>query len=120
MSRIDLDTKYSNLIDELTNLTGKLNTFIHGDAATTISTNSGVIKSLAGLVADLKKYRYTQKVIDHRTYANMMGDRFNIEDGLLIRVWGDTPELNGLYMKESEYDVVKLSYQDLLDILPIP
>lgn len=114
---IDLDSKYSALIDELQALTAKFSVFLNGPADQVITTDSGPIKTLAGVIADLKKYQYVQKVVDHKTYGDMTQDS-TIEPGLLIRVWGDTTELNGLYQKNNDNTFTKLAYQGLVDLLP--
>jgi hypothetical protein len=107
------------LVEQLTNLNEQLNLFINGDADTIVVTDSGPIKSIAGIVRDLTKFRYVQKVIDHRLYSDMVADDLNLEDGLLIRVWGDT-EANGLYKKLGALDYAKVSYTDLYDLGSIP
>ena len=113
---LNLDAQYSALIDQFTALNAKLNSFINGGASTTIVTDAGTIKSLAGVIADLNKFRYVQKIIDHRLYIDMIADDLNIEVGLLVRVWGDTILIDGIYEKVSAGVYNKINYSDLLAI----
>lgn len=118
-----LDTKYSQLIDQLTKFNEKLDTFINGDEDETVVVNSGTIKSLSGTIKDLNRFRYVQKVINHRLYADMIAADINIEDGMLIRIWGDTILINGIYKKDSTNVYTKIIYSDLYDLkgfLPNP
>lgn len=120
---LNLDTQYSDLIAQMAILNQKLSLFVNGDAQTVIPTDAGAIKSLAGVVSSLNKFKYVQKVVDHRLYSDMVGDDLNLEVGILIRVWGDTGTVNGLYLKTATATFVKSSYNDLYDLrdfLPNP
>ena len=110
---LNLDTQYSALIDQFIALNAQLNSFINGDIHTTIVTNAGTIKSLSGIIADLNKFRFVQRIIDHRLHIDMITDDLNINIGLLIRVYGDTPIINGIYIKTATGVYSKISYSDL-------
>lgn len=121
MTELTLDQKYASLIDELSVLNTKFDKFMNGDEYATIPVEGGNnIKSLSGITKDLRSFKYVQRVINHRLYQDMVDDL--IEEGMLIRVWGDTEEINGLYKKKSiGFD--KVSYSDLYDLrdfLPNP
>lgn len=65
----DLDTKYSNLVDALTALNSKFNSFINGDENTTIQLDSGtVIKSIAGTTSDLNNLIPIVKGYAHKEF----------------------------------------------------
>lgn len=109
------------LVAQLTQLNKQLELFIKGDADTTIATNGGLIKSIAGISRDLNQFRYVQKVIDHRLYSDMISADNDIENGMLVRIWGDNT--NGIYRKNGSLDYSKVSYSDLYDLrdfLPNP
>lgn len=118
------DQKYAQIIDQLSKLNDKYKLFINGTPSQTIPVEGGPnIKSLSGIAADLKQFKYVQRVINHRLYADMVAD--TIENGMLIRVWGDTSVVNGLYLKDSlaTSKYTKVSYSDLYDLrdfLPNP
>lgn len=113
---MNINSTQSELVAQLTQLNAKLELFINGDADTTIATtNGGVIKSIAGIARDLERLRYVQKVVDHRLQSDMLADT-DIDDGMLVRVWGDTTQINGLYQKMGELGFVKISYRDLYDL----
>lgn len=120
MTAITLDEKYKELIDSFSTLNDKLNKFINGSPSETVSIEGGSnIKTISGLASDLKSFKYVQRVINHRLYSDMLAD--TIEDGMLIRVWGND-SLNGLYKKDG-VSYQKVSYSDLYDLrdyLPNP
>lgn len=112
---LNLDQKYSDLIDQLQILNTKLDQFINGDDTVTIQTDSGIIKSLAGIIKDINTPRVLQKIIDHKTYADMTAD-LSIQEGMLIRVWGDaTVGVDGIYEYQNSV-FTKISYADLYDL----
>ena len=120
---LSLDQQYSALITQLTALNTQLNTFVNGQVTDTITTTDGrVIKSLAGLVADLNKFRYVQKIVDQRLYTDMIAADATLDVGLIVRVWGDTPTVNGLYLKQTAAvgntpgTYAKISYTSLYDL----
>jgi hypothetical protein len=113
MTPSNLESKYSMLVDQLQALNNKLDQFINGDAAVTINTGNGTIKSLAGIVEDLYTVRALQKIVDHRLLADAQADD-TILEGELVRVWGDT--LTGIYKKNSEGTLDQISYADLYDL----
>lgn len=120
---INLDQKYSKLIDDLGKLNAKFNRFINGDESVVVPTDSGGIRSVAGTVAELLRFRYVQKVIDHRLYSDMVADNANIEEGMLVRVFGDADQINGLYKKTGPASFLRVVYSDLYDLgnkLPNP
>lgn len=49
-----LEQKHSMLVDQLDSLNRKLDKFINGDENDTIATSKGVIKTIAGVVKDIK------------------------------------------------------------------
>lgn len=119
---LTLDQKYSAIIDQLGVLNTKFNRFINGDETVVVPTDSGGIRSIAGTTAELLRFRYVQKVIDHRLYSDMVADSPNIEVGMLIRVYGDTDAINGLY-KKTDTGFLRVTYSDLYDLgnkLPNP
>jgi hypothetical protein len=85
-----------------------------------------VIKSIAGIVADLNKFRFVQKIVDQRLYSDMIAADATIDVGLIVRVWGDTPTVNGLYLKQTAAVgatpavYVKISYTSLYDLTQTP
>lgn len=109
----DLDTKYSTLIDELKALNYKFSTFINGPNGETVPTSNGPIKTLTSIVSDITKIKYIQKIIDHRLYSDMIDDQLNISTGLLVRIWGDLTEVNGIYQKNTDDTFTKINYQAL-------
>lgn len=121
MTELTLDQKYASLIDELAILNGKFDKFMNGDEYATIPFEGGNnIKSLSGIAKDLRSFKYVQKVINHRLYQDMVED--TIEEGMLIRVWGDAENINGLY-KKTFIGFDKSTYSDLYDLrdfLPNP
>jgi hypothetical protein len=114
MTPSNLETKHSELVDQLEALNIKLDQFINGDASVTINTDGGTIKSLAGIVQDLYTVRALQKIVDHRLLTEAQADA-TITDGMLVRVWGDTAEINGIY-KAVTGSLTKISYADLYDL----
>ena len=127
MTSPTLDQQYSTLITALTNLNSQLNTFINGQATDTITLSDGrIIKSLSGIVADLNKFRYVQKIVDQRLYSDMIAADATLEVGLIVRVWGDTSTVNGLYLKQSAAVgntpavYVKITYTSLYDRTQTP
>lgn len=110
-----LETKHSQLVDQLQALNTKLDSFINGDVNTTINTtNGGTIKSLAGIVNDLYKVRALQKIVDHRLLSDAIADS-TLPKGILVRVWGDTSKIVGIY-RNTDMGLVKISYVDLYDL----
>lgn len=124
MTALTHNQKYQELLDQLTDLNDKYDKFINGKPSDTVYINGGPsIKSLSGIAKDLKGFKYVQRVINHRLYTDMVAD--TIEDGLLVRIWGDTQFINGLYLKDSSSPSIytKVSYSDLYDLrdfLPDP
>lgn len=117
-----VNTTQLELVAQLSQLNKQLESFVKGDADTTIATNGGLIKSIAGISRDLNQFRFVQKVIDHRLYSDMISDDTNIENGMLVRVWGNNGS-NGIYRKNATLDYSKVSYSDLYDLrdfLPNP
>lgn len=121
---INLDKKYTDLVDELTALNAKFNLFINGDLNDTIATDAGPVKSLASLQRDITSFKYVQKIIDHKAYADMVAENLSIETGMLIRVWGDNDmSKNGVYKKVANAAFTKIIYSDIYDLrdyLPNP
>jgi hypothetical protein len=117
---LNLDQQYSALIDQFSALTTKMNAFINGDKNTTIVTDAGTIKSLSGVIADLNKFRFVQKIIDHNLYADMIADDINIDVGMLIRIFGDTSLINGIYLKSATGVYGKINYANLYGLTQIP
>ena len=115
---LNLDPEYASLISQFTSLNAQLNSFINGTSETTIVTNAGTIKSLSGIVAALNEFHYVQKIIDIQTYAAMISDDLNIENGMLIRVYGDTILLNGIYSKVSTGVYTLVNYSSLYGLSP--
>jgi hypothetical protein len=112
-----LDQQYSTLIDQLSALNAKLNAFINGAATDTVALDNGnTIKTLSGIVADLTRFHYVQKVVDQRLYSDMIAADSTLEVGLLVRVWGDTALINGLYLKQAPGTYQKVSYATLYDL----
>lgn len=122
MTALTTDQKYAELINELKVLNDKFDKFMNGSETDTVPVEgSDNLKSLSGIVADLKRFKYVQKVIDHRLYQDMLDD--DIEVGLIVRIWGDSSNVNGLYKKDSTNVFHKISYSDLYDLrdfLPNP
>lgn len=115
MAASNLDIKYSQLVDQLQALNDKFDQFINGDATVTISTGSGTIKSLAGIIQDITTIQYIQKMKDHRLYSQMIADA-SILEGMLIRLWGDG-DLNGIYIyQDGAFN--KINYQTLYGLAP--
>lgn len=124
MANLSLDQQYSNLVTALSDLNAQYNSFLNGDEDDTITLNNGkVIKTLSGVIDDLKRFKYVQKVVDQKLYSDMIAADSTLEDGLLVRVWGDTGLVNGLYRKQSAGQYTKISYKDIYDlggVLPDP
>jgi hypothetical protein len=123
MAPNELETKHAALVDELAKLNLKFKQFIEGSADVVIPVGTGgqLVKSVSGIVRDLNQFKYVQRVVDHRLYADMIAHT-DLEVGMLVRVWGDTTSNNGLYKKDSG-GFQKVSYQDLYDLrnfLPDP
>jgi hypothetical protein len=92
--------------------------FLNGtENETILLSDERVIKSLSGVIAELKSFRYVQKVIEHRLHSDMVAANSVIDVGLLIRVWGDAAGVNGLYKKTADAVFTKVSYQDLVDLI---
>lgn len=118
MTQLTLDQKYSDLVDQLQALNTKFDVFLNGAETATITlSDNRVIKSLSGVIAELKSFSYVQKVIEHRLHSDMVAANAVIDVGLLIRVWGDTAGVNGLYKKTANAVFTKVSYQDLVDLI---
>lgn len=116
---LNLDAQYAALISQFTALNAQLNSFINGDANTTIVTANGTIKSLAGIINELTTFRYVQKIIDIQTYELMIADDLNIDQSLIVRVYQDpTTANNGLYIKQSPGVYTKINYTNLYDLVP--
>jgi len=116
---LNLDAQYAALISQFTALNAQLNSFINGDANTTIVTANGTIKSLAGIIKELTTFRYVQKIIDIQTYELMIADDLNIDQSLIVRVYQDpTPTNNGLYIKQSPGVYTQINYTNLYDLVP--
>ncbi len=116
-----LDQQYSSLIDALTALNMKFHTFLNGTATDTITLDDGrILKSLSGIIADLNKFRYVQKIVDQRLYSDMVAADATLEVGLIVRVWGDTSTVNGLYLKQGTGVYTKISYTSLYDLTQTP
>jgi hypothetical protein len=112
-----LDQKHTDLIAELAILNNKLSLFLNGSDTQTITTGSGTVKSLSGIAKDLKSFKYVQRVIDHRLYSDMISsDSVNIDMGMLVRVWGDTDIINGMYRKDNQTVYTKIIYSDVYDL----
>lgn len=118
-----LDQQYSSLITQLTALNAQLDKFVNGLATDTITTTDGrVLKSLSGIIADLNKFRYVQKIVDQRLYSDMIAADATLDVGLIVRVWGDTPTVNGLYLKQTAAvgstpgTYAKITYSTLYDL----
>jgi len=107
----DLDTKYSTLVDQLQALNAKFSAFMNGTADQTVPTDNGPLRTLAGVIANITKTQYIQKMIDHRLYSDMINDSVNISTGMLVRVWGDSVEVNGIYQKKDDGSFSKINYQ---------
>ena len=115
MAASNLEIKHSQLVDQLQALNTKLDQFINGGPAVTINTtNGGTIKSLAGIVQDLYTVRALQKIVDHRLLSEANADAM-ITNGMLVRVWGDTDAIKGIYKKNGA-SLVKIGYADLYDL----
>lgn len=121
MTNPTLDQQYSTLITALSNLNSQLNTFINGLATDTVTLSDGrVIKSLSGIIADLNKFRYVQKIVDQRLYSDMIAADATLDVGLIVRVWGDTSTVNGLYLKQATGTYTKITYTSLYDLTQTP
>lgn len=123
MTQPTLDQKYSDLVDQLGIQNATFKAFLQGMPDDTVRLDDGrTIKTLTGVIRDLNRFQYVQRVIDHRLYSDMVADS-TIDVGLLIRVWGDTININGLYQKTDVSTFNKISYQDIYDLrnfLPSP
>lgn len=119
-----LDQKYSDLVDQLGNQNALFGAFLNGGPDDVVNLSGGrSVKSLSGVIADLNRFKYVQKIVDQRLYSDMIAADATIENGILTRVWGDTTQVNGLYLKVSTGTYSKISYQtvyDLKDFLPDP
>lgn len=113
---LTVDERYSSLVSDLDVIVSKLKTFLDGSETDVIQLNSGTIKSLSGILKTLSSSKYSQKVIDQRLYSDITVNITQIPVGSLVRVWGDTDQLNGLYRIDSTSSFVKISYQDIYDL----
>ncbi len=101
---------------KLADLVSKIDVFVNGADDRFIATNAGSIKSLNGLVKQLKEINFVAKVIDFNTVADMHTNFDEIEEGQVARVLLDPILLNRGYYQKEPLGIFKISYADLFDL----
>lgn len=119
-----VDIKHQQLINDFERLNSKLDKFINGTKEEMVQLDSGMVKTIAGIESAMQRFKYVQMIIDYKLYDDMVAADLQIEDGMLIRVYGDTDPLkNGIYRKDTTLVYTKINYSeiyDLRDMLPNP
>lgn len=108
MATNNLDDKYAGLVAQLQTLLATLNTFIHGGPDETVVTDGQVLSTISGVEQQLLAVRYMLKIKDHRLLADAQADT-DLVEGMLVRVWGDTSQVNGIYKLLANDTLLKIS-----------
>lgn len=120
---LNVDTKHQQLILDFEKLNDKLNKFINGAADEYVQLDSGMVKTVAGIATAMQRFKYVQQIIDYKLYDDMIAADLMIEDGMLIRVYGDLDTVNGIYRKDASNTYTKVNYSEIYDLrdqLPNP
>lgn len=103
---------------EFNDLIKKVNLFVNGSNTDVVQTNFGQVKSMANIQRTMESYRYVQKLVDYETYNQMIDDLQSYDIGILFNVWGDSGlNVNGVYQKQGNNTVVKVSYAELTQLI---
>ena len=121
---LSVDIKHQQLINDFEKLNSKLDKFINGTKDELVQLDSGMVKTISGIAESMQRFKYVQQIIDYKLYGDMVAADLQIEDGMLIRVYGDVDPLkNGIYRKDGSMVYTKINYSeiyDLRDLLPNP
>lgn len=108
---------YQTLLQEMQDMNAIISKFINGSADTSIAVSSGTIKTLAGIQKAALTPSYIQTIVDIENRAYVLNHMSYYTNGQLFRIWGETdPLFNGIYKKDTDTTIVKVSYADLYDL----